>query len=155
MKKQVARLPFSNNVGQNKYDRISDIVPDIYVIQEHYFIDESTMNDWMQLRHLRSKVMTALQHQRELKLIGNSIDAHVSIQLPREHHLSDVLNRNSNHLEEFFCCAKCYVKIGGQELLVEAKKSDLGRCPRCFKHNLQGNEKLCPRCDDIIARWKQ
>ena len=113
-------------------------------------LDESTRME--RLLSYREVVLKALEELRANKVIGNSLQALVSLTLPQGVSLSD---EETEQLTEMVMAAEVTVKTG-DEVGATAVATSRKRCERCWRYTGDvGNnghfDDLCARCCDVLA----
>jgi isoleucyl-tRNA synthetase len=116
-------------------------------------IDTRSLDDAEALLAARSIVAQSIEVARQRKLIGNALEAHVVLSLPREHRVHQL---NISQVEEFLILSHLdLVETDGESNAVVTKTSYL-RCERCWRHRatvgLQpGHPTLCDRCAEVVS----
>jgi isoleucyl-tRNA synthetase len=116
-------------------------------------IDTRSLDDAEALLAARSIVAQSIEVARQHKLIGNALEAHVVLSLPREHRVHQL---NLSEVEEFLILSHLdLVETDGESNAVVTKTSYL-RCERCWRHRstvgLQpGHPTLCDRCAEVVS----
>ena len=119
---------------------------------QFHTIAESTLVDQVQeLLRLRGIIGQAIEHARQEKLIGNTLEARV------------VLNSDSDvtedipkeELEEFFIVSDLTIHQA-KEASASVTKTPYKKCARCWRHrSTVGTSKehpdLCDRCESVVA----
>jgi hypothetical protein len=61
-----------------------------------------------------------------------------------------------NQLSELFCVASvCVEESYKGDVEVEAKRSEMHRCMRCWKHTASVEDGLCVRCEPIVDTFER
>ena len=104
-----------------------------------------------ELLRLRSIIGQAIEHARQEKLIGNTLEARVVLNSD-----SDVTEKISKEeLEEFFILSDLTIHRA-KEPSASVTKTSYKKCSRCWRHrSTVGTSKahpdLCDRCESVVA----
>ncbi len=120
------------------------------------FIDEELSRRWDRIWQVREEVSKALEGARREKLIGLSLDAQVSLALPKG--LYDVLHQYEDQLKTIFIVSHVTLSTGDdvKEVRVEVKKAEGEKCSRCWVYDTSvggdaGHPTICRRCIETIG----
>jgi len=109
---------------------------------------------------VREEVSKALELARRDKLIGLSLDAQVSIALPKG--LYNALHQYEDELKAIFIVSQVALVTGPdvKEVRVEVEKAEGKKCARCWVYDTSvgGDDRhptICGRCIDIIEGKRQ
>jgi isoleucyl-tRNA synthetase len=115
------------------------------------FIDEDLARRWDKIWQVREEVSKALEVARREKLIGLSLDAQVSIALPKG--LYDLLSQYEDQLRAVFIVSQVTLSTGAdvKEVRVEVKKAEGEKCGRCWVYDTSVGQNIshptiCQRC---------
>lgn len=111
---------------------------------------------WEKLLAYRSQVQGALEASRREKVIGSSLEAHVTLQADRETHR--FLAPYERELGGLFIVSQVTLReeaVNGAPLTVTVEKSKAGKCERCWNYrDAVGRDAqhptLCDRCVEAI-----
>ncbi|WP_436874962.1 isoleucine--tRNA ligase [Mammaliicoccus lentus] len=128
---------------------------------EPHEIDTVLMEKWSQFMKLRDDVNRALEVARNEKVIGKSLEAHITLSNSSEFDTVDFLSK-FNDLNQLFIVSKVDVVdelTEGTEyelVKVKADHAEGEKCQRCWNYSDQlgsvnGLDHLCPRCQSIVA----
>lgn len=128
---------------------------------EPHEIDTVLMEKWSQFMKLRDDVNRALEVARNEKVIGKSLEAHITLSNSSEFDTVDFLSK-FNDLNQLFIVSKVDVvdelTEGTEYELVKVKvdHAEGEKCQRCWNYSDQlgsvnGLDHLCPRCQSIVA----
>lgn len=122
---------------------------------------------WTKLRGLRDVVLKALEEKRAAKLIGNSLEADIVLEVKAKK-AYDFLKKYESGLADIFIVSSVDVKEAGDlsdkalvyeelpDVGIEVKKAESEKCPRCWRYvGVGSNEKyndVCQRCADAIEQ---
>ncbi|WP_210618191.1 isoleucine--tRNA ligase [Mammaliicoccus lentus] len=128
---------------------------------EPHKIDTVLMEKWSQFMKLRDDVNRALEVARNEKVIGKSLEAHITLSNSSEFDTVDFLSK-FNDLNQLFIVSKVDVvnelTDGTEYELVKVKvdHAEGEKCQRCWNYSDQlgsvnGLDHLCPRCQSVVA----
>ena len=101
----------------------------------------------------RSIVAQSIEIARQQKQIGNALEAHVVLSLPREHRVHQL---KISDVEEFLILSQIdLIATDGESNAVVTKTSYL-RCERCWRHRptvgiQPDHPTLCDRCAEVVS----
>ncbi len=107
-----------------------------------------------QLLRVRSVIGQALEKSRQEKLIGNSLEARVTLKCNRK--LIGEISKEE--LEEFFILSDLIVE-DASEPSATVEKTPFAKCARCWRHRESVGQSgvhpdLCDRCEAVVAARK-
>jgi len=110
--------------------------------------------DMERLLAVREKVLKELEKARESKLIGNSLEAHVTLAAPAAD-LAFLEARQAGLAALFIVSQVDVLKGSGDELSVQVAKAAGGKCERCWNYSTYvGTSPDCPtfcaRCEKAV-----
>ncbi|MBW0768226.1 isoleucine--tRNA ligase [Mammaliicoccus lentus] len=128
---------------------------------EPHEIDTVLMEKWSHFMKLRDDVNRALEVARNEKVIGKSLEAHITLSNSSEFDTVDFLSK-FNDLNQLFIVSKVDVvdelTEGTEYELVKVKvdHAEGEKCQRCWNYSDQlgsvnGLDHLCPRCQSVVA----
>ena len=128
---------------------------------EPHEIDTVLMEKWSQFMKLRDDVNRALEVARNEKVIGKSLEAHITLSNSSEFDTVDFLSK-FNDLNQLFIVSKVDVvdeltECTEYELVkVKVDHAEGEKCQRCWNYSDQlgsvnGLDHLCPRCQSVVA----
>jgi isoleucyl-tRNA synthetase len=119
------------------------------------FIDEELARRWEVIWQVREEVSKALEGARREKLIGLSLDAQVSIALPKG--LYDLLSQYEGQLRGIFIVSQVTLSTDAdiKEVRVEVQKAEGEKCGRCWVYDTSVGRNarhpaICRRCVETI-----
>ncbi|MCX6574251.1 MAG: isoleucine--tRNA ligase, partial [Candidatus Aminicenantes bacterium] len=110
--------------------------------------------DMERLLGVREKALKELEKARELKLIGNSLEARVTLKVPAADR--SFLEARLAGLAALFIVSQVVIEKGaGDELGIEVAKADGAKCERCWNYSTHvGTSPDCPtfcaRCEKAV-----
>jgi len=120
------------------------------------FMDDELARRWDKIWQVREEVSKALEGARREKLIGLSLDAKVSIALPRG--LYDALCPYEDELKRIFIVSQVALSTGDEvkEVRVEVRKAEGEKCGRCWVYDTSvglnpEHSTICQRCSETIG----
>jgi isoleucyl-tRNA synthetase len=116
-------------------------------------IDNGAIADADALLAARSIVAQSIEVARQQKLIGNSLEAHVVLALPREHRVHRL---PINDIEEFLILSHLDLVATEDESNATVRKTPYSRCERCWRHRSTvgtqpDHPTLCDRCAGVVG----
>jgi len=113
--------------------------------------DASVNQQIDQLLRLRSVIGQALEKARQEKLIGNSLEARVTLKCDRK----TIGSVSKEELEEFFILSDLIIE-DASEPSATAEKTPYAKCARCWRHRESvgqsaAHSDLCDRCESVVA----
>ncbi|MGL5088340.1 MAG: isoleucine--tRNA ligase [Cetobacterium sp.] len=146
-------------------DSESVLLTDWYTNNDQYLNDELDMK-WEEISKLRKDINKTLEmaRQGENKIIGNSLDAKVTLNSTDET-LEKFLKDNKEVLEEVLIVSQLIVTnekndsfVKGEEqenLFVKVEHADGEKCERCWKYSTKlgtnaEHPTICPRCTSAL-----
>jgi isoleucyl-tRNA synthetase len=116
-------------------------------------IDNGAIADADALLAARSIVAQSIEVARQQKLIGNSLEAHVVLALPREHRVHQL---PISDIEEFLILSHLDLVATKSESNAVVTKTPYSRCERCWRHrSTVGTQPdyptLCDRCAEVVS----
>jgi len=111
---------------------------------------EALVEDWLKLRGV---IAQAIEPARQQNVIGNALEASVTLQLADDSLFACTEGRNSE-LEEFFILSDLKV-VKGSETVASLVPNTNKRCARCWRHRLTVGQfpehpELCDRCAPAV-----
>jgi len=130
-------------------------------------VDESLEERFGNLEEIRDEVLKSLEMAREKKIIGNSLEAFVSIKAGGK--TKEVLSKDKSLLPEIFIVSE--VSLDGKieessivyqserfkELVVGVSKTKAAKCERCWRYlpevgTVKELPNVCLRCADVVKQ---
>jgi isoleucyl-tRNA synthetase len=127
---------------------------EVFPQEESEFRDgnlERIVNEWLDLRGV---IAQSIEAARQQKLIGNALEATVTVEIADEQLHASAAQR-ATELEEFFILSEVNV-VKGSETKATVAKNPHPRCGRCWRHKLTvgydpTHPELCDRCASVMA----
>jgi isoleucyl-tRNA synthetase len=115
--------------------------------------DTALIERWERLIRVRETVLPAIEAQRQQKVLGQSLEAHVALTAAGETY--DLLDRYRQDLPMMFIASKVSLEREGTEVSVAVSRVGGEKCPRCWRyvdHTAAGEPYtgLCERCADAV-----
>ncbi len=127
---------------------------------DEQYIDGLLESKWQKLLELREDVLKALENSRNEKLIGNSLDARVIVEVKNEGLLEILNGYPEEFISDLFIVSQAAFGPGeasyeGRLANVTVKKANGDKCSRCWKYSpLTGSNSrypdICPRCASVL-----
>ena len=118
--------------------------------------EDESFREWEELISIREKVLKELERAREEKLIGNSLEAAVTLDVPAS--LESLLNKHKKGLASLFIVSAVhFVPAEDREIKVKVTKAEGEKCQRCWSYSpyVGGSFKyplFCKRCEEVISK---
>ena len=146
-----------------------DELPSVHLAEwpetEGEYLDEALEARWQRLLQVRSEVTPALERAREKSLIGNSLEAVVTLYTGKDDDLYEFLSAYKKDLPAIFIVSEVEVKKGEkegalpaealEELKIEVAHSVHKKCTRCWNYAQSVGQSgahpdLCHRCLEVV-----
>jgi isoleucyl-tRNA synthetase len=113
--------------------------------------DASVNQQIDQLLRLRGVIGQALEKARQEKLIGNSLEARVTLKCDRK----TTGSVSKEELEEFFILSDLIIE-DADEVSASVEKTPYAKCARCWRHRETVSQSaahpdLCDRCESVVT----
>ncbi len=108
--------------------------------------NDDLFKKWEKLLHIRQQVNVAIEEKRSSKVIGSSLEADVTIELPKNEF--DILK--ATDAKELFITSNVTLNISkAKDLIINVKKAKGTKCSRCWKIVEKVKNDKCSRCSEI------
>jgi isoleucyl-tRNA synthetase len=106
------------------------------------------------LQRLRALIAQAIEPARQQKLIGNGLEANVTLRVADPAELA-WLKSIQPEAEEFFILSELHLEAG-PETAVSLTRTAFRRCERCWRHRAEvgasaAHPDLCERCEKVVT----
>jgi isoleucyl-tRNA synthetase len=145
--------------------RVESVHLTLFPEVEAKYLDEQFEERWELLLKVRGEVSKSLEIARQNKLIGNSLEAAVTLGAPEK--LLSFLRQNEAQLQDFFIVSQVELvsslpaeayrspELEGLKILVSRAKGK--KCARCWIYDPRTGEStdypsVCPRCRDALSK---
>jgi isoleucyl-tRNA synthetase len=145
--------------------RVESVHLTLFPEVEAKYLDEQFEERWELLLKVRGEVSKSLEIARQNKLIGNSLEAAVTLGAPEK--LLSFLRQNEAQLKDFFIVSQVELvsslpaeayrspELEGLNILVSRAKGQ--KCERCWIYDPRTGEStdypsVCPRCRDALSK---
>jgi len=118
------------------------------------WLEEDTYQEWEALGAIREAVLKELEKAREDKLIGNSLEAAVTIRAPEAKRA--LLEKHRAELPTLFIVSAVELgEPGGEEIEVGVERVSSQKCLRCWNYSdhvgtSESYPDFCGRCEDVV-----
>lgn len=118
------------------------------------FID---IEKWDKMLALRDRILKEIEEARNQKIIGDSLEAEINLQL--DNHFYDLVSTNPDLFKEI-CVVSTINTEKSTEEKITVKKSKGSKCPRCwnwFEEDTSANKfpEICPRCSQVTEEMNR
>ena len=123
------------------------------------WLDAKAQKEWEGLVGLREKVLKELEAAREQKLIGNSLEARVALNVPAP--LMPLIQKYKGDLCTLFIVSNVVVDAAaGEELSIAVAKAPGNKCQRCWNYSTTvgtstSHPDFCKRCEDVLKEMNR
>ncbi len=122
-----------------------------------YALDDAAMEKWARIAEIRTTVNSALEQARADKTIGKSLEAQITLTVPKEDAFLGEMNEDA--LADLFIVSHVTLTVG-DALGVTVATAEGEKCDRCWKvltcvKKDGDNGALCPRCAAVMAKLPQ
>ncbi len=121
---------------------------------EETWLDLPEFQEWENLVDLRETVLKELEIAREKKLVGNSLEASVNLEVPEKS--EKLLKKYEKELSSLFIVSEVtFVSTSNHELKASVSKAAGEKCHRCWNYSTSvGADKeyplFCQRCRSVV-----
>ncbi len=107
---------------------------------------------WERILTLRDRILKEIEEARNKKIIGDSLEAEIILQLDDTYY--GLVSANLGLFKEISVVSKVTAEKAAEEKIT-VKKSTGSKCPRCwnwYEEDTSGNPfpEICPRCSQVI-----
>jgi isoleucyl-tRNA synthetase len=132
---------------------------ELFPDSEQEWIGQKEFTEWKKLGDIREKVLKKLEEAREEKIIGNSLEAKVTVHAPPSSY--PLLKKYLSCLNDLFIVSFVDLEqgsTGGIEVQVERVEWD--KCDRCWNFtpdvgSSQEYPEFCKRCEHVVRSIKK
>jgi isoleucyl-tRNA synthetase len=155
-------LPFTCDEAWNALpdfrDRSNSVHLELFSDFQSACLEDEAFGEWQALNELREKVLKELESARESKLIGNSLEAVVTLKAPAG--IRGLLERNLDQLASLLIVSTVDIEETSGELGISIARAPWEKCRRCWNYSKSVGEsaeqpRLCERCRDAIRELEK
>ncbi len=123
---------------------------------EEKWLDGDIYQEWESLVAVREKTQKEIEIARENKLIGNSLEARLSLYVQDD--LYDLLKKYTTELPDLFIVSEVVLEsVPNEEMTVDVEKAVGEKCQRCWNFSSYVGKSqefplFCKRCEDVVER---
>jgi isoleucyl-tRNA synthetase len=120
------------------------------------YVDDVFLREWETLLAARDKVLKELEKAREAELIGNSLEAGVTLDVPPSQ--QELLKKYKDYLPSLFIVSAVSLQPqAGEELGVKVTRAPGEKCERCWNYSeYVGKSReyphFCERCEEVVKK---
>lgn len=111
-------------------------------------VTERERQDMQRLSAFRDVILKAIEPLRAQKVVGNSLEAAVTLRLPE--HEKPLTAAQRAQLTEMCLVASIDVQPGEDAVTAEAQATSWSRCERCWRYDAGVHDELCDRCRAVL-----
>lgn len=113
----------------------------------------------IEIKEIASK---KLEEAREEKLIGQTLEAKVTVIANKENELYQIIENNKNLIEDVLIVSELELKedssIKKEELSINISRAEGEKCERCWKYTKdvgidKENPTICKRCSEVLRKY--
>jgi len=155
-------LPFTAeeawNVLPGFKDKEESVHLEVFPSLDEKWLESEVYKEWEDLVSVREKVLKELEVARENKMIGNSLEASVTLKVPTDREA--FLKTYKDQLRSLFIVSEVVLQThSGTELEVEISKAPGGKCIRCWNFSTFVGQSsvyphFCKRCEEVVSQIK-
>lgn len=118
------------------------------------WLEDDAFSEWQSLMDIREKVLKELEKAREGKLIGNSLEASVTLEASVSEEA--LLRKYEKDLASLFIVSSVtFALTGDKELAVKVTKAEGEKCQRCWNFSSYVGKSseyplFCKRCEGVV-----
>lgn len=123
---------------------------------EEVWLEPELFQEWEKLVIVREKVLKKLEQARESKIIGNSLEANITLKVP--HSQWDLLKKYEKELASLFIVSAVALEPpSGEEIEVLESKAAGEKCQRCWNYSpyvgtCSDYPHFCKRCENVVKQ---
>ena len=111
---------------------------------------------------IKELVSKKLEEAREEKLIGQTLEAKVTVSANKENELYQIIKNNKNLIEDVLIVSELELKEDSskekEELSVNISRAEGEKCERCWKYTKdvgidEENPTICKRCSEVLKKY--
>jgi len=112
---------------------------------------EAQVESWLKLRGV---IAQAIEPARQQKLVGNALEAAITLHVADQSTLAS-LQACESELEEFFILSDLKL-VSGSETIASLVPTQNKKCQRCWRHRPSvgqsaAHPELCDRCEKVVS----
>jgi isoleucyl-tRNA synthetase len=122
------------------------------------WLETEIFQEWEELVTIRELVLKELETARENKIIGNSLEASVTLKLPADK--EPLLRKYEMELPFLFIVSEVNLKpYEGDDFVAEVVNAPGDKCTRCWNFSTYVGQSssypnFCKRCEDVVEQMK-
>jgi len=130
----------------------------LFPSQDEKWLEPETFQEWEELVDVRDAVLKELETAREDKIIGNSLEASVTLKVPADK--ESLLRKYEKELASLFIVSQVILDpYEGEDLAVEVLNAPGEKCARCWNFSSyvgrsEDFPRFCERCEDVVRQMR-
>ena len=113
----------------------------------------------IEIKELASK---KLEEAREEKLIGQTLEAKVTVSANKENELYQIIKNNKNLIEDVLIVSELELNEDSskenEEIIIIISRAEGEKCERCWKYTKdvgidKENPTICKRCSEVLKKY--
>jgi isoleucyl-tRNA synthetase len=123
---------------------------------EQEWLNSELFKEWEELGTIREKVLKDLESAREDKMIGNSLEAKITLRFPKDK--ESLLHKYEKELPNLFIVSEVQLDPNpSDELMVEVSDAPGDKCTRCWNFSSYVGQSpdypsFCRRCEEVVGQ---
>ncbi len=149
--------PFTAEEAWSFFDRTTSIHLELFPGREEAYLDSGAAAVIEELLGLRAVIAQAVEQARQEKIIGNALEAEVTLSIA-DPNLFAALAELGSEVEEFFILSdlKLTEAPAGANTSATLGSTEQRKCQRCWRHRATvglstAHPELCDRCEDAVT----
>lgn len=120
------------------------------------WLEDELFSEWTDLTAVREKVLKELERTRKEKLIGNSLEASVTLDVPASK--ENLLEKHKKDLASLFIVSAVHLTpTEEEEIKVKVTKAEGKKCQRCWNYSPYVGKSsrfplFCKRCEEVVSQ---
>lgn len=119
------------------------------------WLEDNTYREWEFLISARERVLKELEKAREEKLIGNSLEASITLEAPSSEF--KVLNKHEKDLASLFIVSSVSLVSSDGALKIKVSRAEGEKCQRCWNYSPYVGKSpkfplFCRRCEEVVRK---
>jgi isoleucine--tRNA ligase len=124
--------------------------------------DKKLDDKFKKIIEIKELVSKKLEEAREEKLIGQTLEAKVTVSANKENELYEIIKNNKNLIEDVLIVSELELKEDNskekEELSVNISRAEGEKCERCWKYTKdvgidKENLTICKRCSEVLRKY--
>lgn len=151
-------LPFTTEEAWEAMPEFADKIESVHLSLfpefKESWLDADNYKEWESLEEIREKVLKEMEMAREKKLIGNSLEASVTLMVPKT--FIPLLEKYKADLATLFIASQVKVESGeSEDITISVDRVSWDKCLRCWNYSDNVGKSpdyphFCLRCETVV-----